>query len=177
MNYLVPSCTLWNPKSIGIEDNSCYDIVESKPFVCQGLVVPSHNQKVSSIDQNSIVNVALTSTFNIKGTLFMIDMLVDVVDMVMHCSHPIKPFFCGGREDFVLIIQLYFVWIKTIGTSVGAEIVGSGGCGIVGKFCKRQPCSPTVLPIIAVDAAVLLACLDCSFTQSISLWLVGSRES
>ena len=52
----------------------------------------------------------------------------------------------------------------------------SRGCGVIGKFCKRYACSPTVWPIMAVDVEVLLKCLDCSFTESICLWMVGSRE-
>ena len=32
---------------------------------------------------------------------------------------------------------------------------------------------PTVLPMVAVDAQVLLECVDCVFTESICLWGVG----
>ena len=47
---------------------------------------------------------------------------------------------------------------------------------MLGKFCKRQSCSPAILPIVAVDAEVLLEYLNCSFTESICLWVVGSGE-
>ena len=82
----------------------------------------------------------------------MVDMLEDVMDVFVHCSHSIKPFFCSGAEEFVVVIEVYGVWIKAIETSAQGEFVGSGGCGIINKFCKRQPCSPAVLPIVTVDA-------------------------
>ena len=67
----------------------------------------------------------------------MVDMLENIVDMVVHCSHSVKPFFCDGGGKFVVVIEVYGVWIKAIETSVGGEFVHSGGCGITGKFCKR----------------------------------------
>ena len=67
----------------------------------------------------------------------MVDALEDGVDVVVHCSHSIKPFFCSGAEEFVVVIEVYGVWIKAIETSVGGEFVGRGGSSIVGKFCER----------------------------------------
>ena len=54
--------------------------------------------------------------------------------MVMQCSHSIKRFFRGGRGDFVVVIEVCGTWIEATETYVMEEIVGSGGCGIVGKF-------------------------------------------
>ena len=67
----------------------------------------------------------------------MVDTFEDVVDVVVYCSHSIKPFYCGGRGEFVVVIEVYGAWIKAIETSIRGEFVGSGGCGIIGKFCKR----------------------------------------
>ena len=67
----------------------------------------------------------------------MVDIFEDVVDMVMYCSHSVEPFFCGGRGEFVVVIEVYGAWIKAIDTSIRGEFVGSGDCGIVGKFCER----------------------------------------
>ena len=67
----------------------------------------------------------------------MLDALEDVMDMVVYCSHSVEPFFCGWRVEFVLVIEVYGAWIKAIETSIRVEFVGSGGRGIVGKFCKR----------------------------------------
>ena len=64
----------------------------------------------------------------------MVDMLEDVVDMVVHCSYSVGPFFCGGRGEFIVVVEVYGVWIKNIETSVGGEFVGSSGSSIVGKF-------------------------------------------
>ena len=66
MNYVVQSCTLRNLKSIGMGANRFYDLVRSKAVARQGLIVPSLNLKVSSIHQNPIVNVELSSFFNMK---------------------------------------------------------------------------------------------------------------
>ena len=67
----------------------------------------------------------------------MVHALEDVMDMFVHCSYSVEPFFCGGGVEFVVIIELYDAWINAIVTSVGGEFVRSGGCGITGKFCKR----------------------------------------
>ena len=67
----------------------------------------------------------------------MVDMFENVVDMVVYCSHLVEPFFCSGGWELIVIIEVYAVWVKAIETSVGAEFVSSGGCGIIGKLCKR----------------------------------------
>ena len=66
----------------------------------------------------------------------MVDTFEDVVDMVVHGSHSVEPFFCGGRGEFVVVIEVYGAWIKAIETSIREEFVGRSGCSIVGKFCK-----------------------------------------
>ena len=87
--------------------------------------------------QNLIVNVKLPSIFSMKVTSSIVASFEDVVDMVVHYSNFIEPFFCSQRGEFVVVVEVYSVWIKSIETSVGAEFVGSGRCCIVGKFCKR----------------------------------------
>ena len=72
-----------------------------------------------------------------KVASYVVDSLQDVIDVVMHCSHSVVPFFCSRGGDFVVVIDVYGVWIKAIETSVGGELVGSGGYGILGKFCKK----------------------------------------
>ena len=67
----------------------------------------------------------------------MVDTLDDLVDIIVHCSPSVEPFFCGGGGKFVVVIEVYGAWIKAIETSVRGELVASGGCGIIGKFCKR----------------------------------------
>ena len=67
----------------------------------------------------------------------MVDALKDVVDVVVHCSHSVEPFFCGWRGEFVVVIEVYGAWIKAIETPIRGEFVGSSGCGIIGKFCER----------------------------------------
>ena len=137
MNDVVLSCTLRNLKSVGIEANSFYDLVRSKPFVCQGLIVSTLNLEISSIDQNQIVNVALPSFVNMKGASFIVNSLEDIVDMLVHYSDSVKPFIHVRRGEFVVVVKLYGAWIKAIEAYIGGEVVGSGGCGIVGKFCEK----------------------------------------
>ena len=84
--------------------------------------------EVSSINQNPI---------NMQVASFMVDTLEDLVDMVVHCSHSVEPFFCGGGGELVFIIEVYSAWIKAIETSIGGEFVGSGGCSIIGNFYER----------------------------------------
>ena len=70
-----------------------------------------------------------------KVASFVVDSFEDVVDVVMHCSHSVKPFFCSERE-FVVVIEVYGLWIKAIETSIWGEFVGHSGCSIVGIFCE-----------------------------------------
>ena len=72
-----------------------------------------------------------------QGASFMVDALEDVVDMVVYCSHSVEPLFCGGGGDLVVVMQVDGAWIEAIETSISGEFVGSGGCGIIGKFCER----------------------------------------
>ena len=80
--------------------------------------------EVLSINQNPIVNVKLSSLFNMQVASFIVNMLEDIVDVVMHYSHSVDPFFCGRGGEFVIVIEVYCVWIKAIKTSVGGEFVG-----------------------------------------------------
>ena len=93
--------------------------------------------EVSPIDQNPIVNVKLSRFFNMPCASFMVDAFENVVDMVVYCSHSVKPFFCGRAGEFVGVIEVYGAWIKAIETSIREEFVGSGRCSVVGKFCER----------------------------------------
>ena len=67
----------------------------------------------------------------------MVDTFEDIVDIVVHYSHSVEPFFCGRGREFVVIVEVYGAWIKAIKTSVWRQFVDHGGCGIVGKFCER----------------------------------------
>ena len=66
-----------------------------------------------------------------------------------------------------MVIELYCSWVEAIQASVGRESIGGGTCSVVGKFSKKKPYSPAILPIVAVDAEILLECLDCSCAESI----------
>ena len=59
------------------------------------------------------------------------------MDVVTYRSHTVEPFFYSKGGQFIVIIEQYAAWIKATDTSVGGEFVGSSGCGIIGKFCKR----------------------------------------
>ena len=68
---------------------------------------------------------------------FMVNSFENVMHMVVHCSHSVEPFFCGGRGEFVVVVEVYGRWIKAIETSVWGEFVGYGAYGVVGKFRKK----------------------------------------
>ena len=67
----------------------------------------------------------------------MVDSFEDVVYVVVHSSHSDKLFCCGGAGEFVVMVEVYDVRIKRIKTSVWGELIGSGCCGVVGKFWER----------------------------------------
>ena len=84
-----------------------------------------------------MVNVELSSLYNMNSPSFRVDTIEEVVDLVVHCSYSVTAFFCGGRVEFAVVIEVYSVGVKAIGPSVRGEFVGSGSCGVIGKFCKR----------------------------------------
>ena len=83
------------------------------------------------------MNMEGCGIFNMNDALFIVDLLKDIVDMVVYCSHSVKPFFCASGEAFVVVGKMYSACIKALVTSLLEEFVSSGGCGIVGKFCER----------------------------------------
>ena len=89
------------------------------------------------MNQHPIVEVEVSSFFNMKCASFMFDAFEDVMDMLVYYRHIVKRFFCSGRVEFVVVIKVNSVLIKTIETSIWGGFVGSGGHSIVGKFCKR----------------------------------------
>ena len=53
-----------------------------------------------------------------KGTLFIVDAFEVRVDVVMHRSSSVTPFFCSRRGEFVIVIAVHGVWIKAMQASV-----------------------------------------------------------
>ena len=49
----------------------------------------------------------------------MVDSFEDVVDMVVHYCHLIKPFFWGSGKELVVFIEVYGPWIKPIEPTIG----------------------------------------------------------
>ena len=72
-----------------------------------------------------------------KVVSFVLDLFEDIMDLVMHYSYSIEPFFSSGGGEFVVVIEVYGAWIKAIETSVGGEFVRSSGCGMISKFCEK----------------------------------------
>ena len=81
--------------------------------------------KVSSVNQDPIVNCELTSFFNIKGTSFLVNVLEDIVNMVMHDRCRVEPFFCRGRDEFVVVIKINGTGMEAIEISMWGEFVSS----------------------------------------------------
>ena len=118
MNYVVQSCALRNLKSVVVRSNSFYDLVRCKLFACQRLTIPSLHLKISSINQDSIVDVELSGFFNIKGTSFVVDSFENMMDMLVHGTHSIQRFFCSRWGEFVVVVEAYGAHINGIEASV-----------------------------------------------------------
>ena len=104
MNFVVPLGTIRNIKSVGVETNSFYDLARYKVFTCQGLITPSLHLKVSSVNLDPIIDVEGSGFLHTKGASSVVDALEDVVDVVVHYSHSVEPFFCGRRAEFIVVI-------------------------------------------------------------------------
>ena len=90
INYVVLSYILRNLQSIGIGDNSCYNLVIFDLFASQGLAIPSLCLKVLFVNQNQIVDIKQSGLFDMEGALFIVHSLKDIMDIVIYCSHSIK---------------------------------------------------------------------------------------
>ena len=174
MNYNMPSGMLRKLKVTGMVANSYHELVRPKPVVCQRVIVPRLHLEVVSINQDLIVNVKLCSFFHIKSASLVVEGCEDITDIVVHYSNSIESFFCSWWREFIVVVTTYSAQIEATETSVQKEIVGTSGCSMISKFCDWQPCSPMVLPIMVVDAEILLECLDYLFTEFIYLQVVGS---
>ena len=67
----------------------------------------------------------------------MVHSVEDVMDVVVHCSLSVEACLCGRRREFVVIVEVYCLWIKAIETSVWREFVCHSRCSIIGIFCER----------------------------------------
>ena len=93
--------------------------------------------EVASVNHNAIVNVELSSIFNINCSSFVVVEFAHVVDIVMHCSYSFKPFFWSGRVEFIVVTKVHGVVVKAVETSTSVEFVGSSGSDVTGTFCAR----------------------------------------
>ena len=93
--------------------------------------------QVLSATQDPIINVEVSSFFNMKGASFVVDSFEYVVDVVMHCSNSVKPFFCRRGGGCVVVIKVHGAWIKAIETSVGRKFVGSRGYNIKARLYEK----------------------------------------
>ena len=76
----------------------------------------------------------------------------------------------------MVLVKVYDTWLKGTETPVRGKFVAIHSCIIIGKLCMRQTCSAAVLSIVAVDAKVLLQCLDSLFIESTSLQVIGGGK-
>ena len=74
--------------------------------------------EVLSINQDPIVNIELSSSFNMKSSSFMVDAFEHVMDVVVQCSYSVEAFFCGCRAVFLVVIKVCGAWIKARGPSL-----------------------------------------------------------
>ena len=51
--------------------------------------------EVSTINQDSIVNVTIFGFLNMKGSSFVVDTFEDIVDVIVYYSHSVQPLFCS----------------------------------------------------------------------------------
>jgi len=127
------------------------------------------------VKQDPVVNSKLASLFDMNSTSFDVDLLEGMVDLVVDCCHSVQPLFGGGGGEFTVVVEVNGARVLAILATVGGVLMGGMGCRIIGKLGEYQPSFPLFLPIMAEDPKVLFECLDGSLTESISLWVVGSR--
>lgn len=99
----------------------------------------------------------------------MVEVFDNSMDMLAYNSYLVQAFCYSRKEELIVVIEEYGVWIKATETSVRGKFLGSGSRSIVDTFGKRQPSQLIVLSIMAVDSEVLLMYLNYLFTESICL--------
>ena len=65
--------------------------------------------KVSSINSDPIVNIEVSSYFNMKVASFVVDSFEDIIDVIIHCSHSVEPLIYSGGGEFIVVIGVYSV--------------------------------------------------------------------
>ena len=79
----------------------------------------------------------VSGCFNMKCTLFEVDLLEDIMDVVVCSCHSVQLFCCGGGGEFVVVIKVYGAWIKAVESSVWGRFMDCGAYSIIGKFYER----------------------------------------
>lgn len=64
-----------------------------------------------------MINIELFSFFHIRCTLCIVDVFEDIIEVVVHCSHSVDPFFCSSGTQFVVVGKEHIAYIKTTETS------------------------------------------------------------
>ena len=83
------------------------------------------------------MNIEVCVYNNINSALVVVDLFKDMMDVVVYYSHSIMRFFCGRRQEFLVVVQVYDAWNKVVEISPSGEFISTGCCSIVGKFCER----------------------------------------
>ena len=112
-----------------------------------------------------------------EGTCIIVDAFQHVIYLLVYCSYSVHLFFCSGRGEFVVVIKVCDLWIEAIDISASGIFVGSSGCALVRKILQPVTILASDLPIMAVDAEILLECPDCSFGKFSCLWIVRNGEA
>ena len=69
--------------------------------------MPSLHLEASSINQDLIVDVKVSCFFNMKAAFFIVDVSEDVMDVVVHCSQLVEPFFCSREGGFAVVVTVH----------------------------------------------------------------------
>ena len=68
---------------------------------------------------------------NLKGASYMLDVIEDFLDMVLHYRHSVEAFFNNRGAKLIVVVKMYGLQIQLMKTSVGGEFVDGSGCGMM----------------------------------------------
>jgi len=93
MNYIMLASTFGDFQSICMSTNSLNDLVWPYLLIGESSIVAYLYLKGPAVHQYSVINSKSSCFFDVDCTLFVINLLKSIINLVVYCGHSVKPFF------------------------------------------------------------------------------------
>ena len=97
------------------------------------------------------MDVELSSCCDVKAAVFIVDTLLDIVDMIMYFWHLVKALFCSRQVNCLDIDNMYVMYVKGKETCIKSEFKYCYCDSSIAKLYNRRLSLPSLLSVVSVD--------------------------